>query len=191
MSLRYQNGTWDCCTERKTALSWWDRITKRYWATFRQKSPKDDGIKHHITCRSIPDQAGIVKHDARYSSLVKKTTFTQKWVKPLPKIGEQFHACVSCQQSYGGRETLPHVTGWNYRRFRRRKRLLDKKVQKYRRQTAKKGNKKAPTTRNRGWSFFDLFCLRTVTGTAISRFIFLASIVYYNFKLTSTNCWYL
>ena len=73
-----------------------------------------DGIKHPPSpADQFPDHAGIVKHDARYSSLVKKTTFTQKWVKPLPKIGEQFHACVSCQERWG-RETLPHAVTNRY-----------------------------------------------------------------------------
>ena len=69
------------------------RMNGNSWSTFFQKRKKVDGTKHPINCVSIPEQAGIVKHDARYSSLVKKTTFTQKWVKPLPRFGKQI-LCV-------------------------------------------------------------------------------------------------
>ena len=158
----------------------------------------------------FPDQAGIAKHNARYSSLVKKTTFAQNWAKPLPKIGEQFHACVSCQERWG-RETLPHAVTNRYpmqpdpqtlndsftvspakkanekkpcvERYQCPQDFLDCFLVRYIftvSHLTEKGNKKAPALRVQGRSFFDLFRLCTITR-----------IVYYNFKLTSTNCWYL
>lgn len=128
--VEYRNGTWDWGTKWPwdTSVHQVRLLNMQQWTQncVELMGPDNetllsqtiyfgwyDGTKHPITCRSIPDQAGIVKHDARYSSLVKKTTFTQKWVKPLPKIGEQFHACVSCQERWG-RETLPHAVTNRY-----------------------------------------------------------------------------
>lgn len=130
MSLRYQNGTWDWGTKWPwdTSVHQVRLLNMQQWTQncVELMGPDNetllsqtiyfgwyDGTKHPITCRSIPDQADIAKHNARYSSLVKKTTFAQKWAKPLPKIGEQFHACVSCQERWG-RETLPHAVTNRY-----------------------------------------------------------------------------
>jgi len=65
----YQNGTWDCCTERKTALSWPDRITFRY----------------PITCRSVPRSDWHSKTQCQVFVIGEENHFYSKMSKTAPQ----------------------------------------------------------------------------------------------------------
>lgn len=184
MSLRYQNGTWDWGTKWPwdTSVHQVRLLNMQQWTQncVELMEPDNetllsqtiyfgwyDGTKHPINCLSIPDQAGITKRSTRcFCSKMSKTRF-QVFYSKMSKTASQIWeanliACVSCQQKWG-RKTRPHaITNYTLIIFME-KMWIGKGVSKmFHRFAGEKGNKKAPTTRIKGWSFFDLLLLCTI-----------------------------
>ena len=121
--VEYQNGTWDCCTERKTALSWPDWITKRYRVTFFQKWKNRADITKRST-RCFCSKMSKTRFQVFYSKM-SKTAF-RNW-KAVPCVRIVSRKMRSWNATPCSNKPLPH-TVQNHRRwtirspFRRRKR---------------------------------------------------------------------
>jgi hypothetical protein len=65
-------------------------VVKRYLRYFLPKMEKADGMKHPITCRSIPDQDGITKCSARCFCSKMSRTRSQVFYSKMSKTASHF-----------------------------------------------------------------------------------------------------